>query len=401
MDELSRKAHDMIAHLQRHTHLSRELVALYFGRILMRISLGTLGVFLPIFFYKEYGYDLGMVIAIYISILSLPLLLLPLTTRLLGYLGIRRMIVIGVVASIFAIGSLYFFDFTPVLATLGYIFFNVLYRTLYWVPFHVDFSNNLDAHSRGRQLAILRNTADIILVMTPFIGGVLIASMGFNAVFLVSIAVMFASLFPLIYVQNTYERFSFGYIDTFMHLFARGNRTLLLAHGANGAQGVAVTVFWPIYVFILLDERFTAIGIIASLTIIAIIILRALIGNLFDRWSEKRVLVAGVILSTTGWIAKVFVQTPLQVFAADSYHNFGRTVNTLSFDAATYEQSADNGTFVDEYTVLKEMALAVGRILMLLLIAALLTFFDLRVAFIIAAVVALVMIVLNHKVSLK
>ena len=212
---------------------------------------------------------------------------------------------------------------------------------------------------------------------------------------------MVISLIPLWFISHTYERYSWGYVDTFMHLFARGNRPILLAHAANGAQGAVITIFWPIYVFILLDQRFAVLGIIASLTIVVVMALRTLVGRLFDTWSHKRMLVVGVVLATTGWVSKLFVQTPLEVFMADSYHNFGRTVNSLSFDATTYEQSADNGRYVDEYTALKEMALSVGRIVMLLLIAALVAVFDLRVAFVLAAVVALFMLILNKRVKVS
>jgi MFS family permease len=367
----------------------------------MRISLGALGVFLPIFFFREYGYDLQMVIAIYTSVFGLHLLLTPVSSRLLGVIGTRRMILLGIVFVIFAIGSLYYFPAVPIYATVSYIFFTAIYRALYWVPYHVDFANALDAHMRGRQLAILRNVASIILIAVPTIGGLIITSAGFSTVFLFSVFVMLIALVPLWFMKHTYERYSWGYIDTFMHLFARGNRPILLAHAANGAQGVVITIFWPIYVFTLLDERFTALGVIASLTVLAVIGLRSFVGKMFDKWSHKKMLIVGVAMATTGWASKLFVQTPLEIFVADSYHNFGRTVNSLSFDATTYEQSADNGRYVDEYTALKEMALSVGRIVMLLLLAVLVAFFNLKIAFILAAIVALFMLVLNTKVKVQ
>ena len=401
MDELEQKAKRVVHTLYKKTHFSKDLVVLYTSRILMRISVGMLGVFLPIFFYREFGYDLQLVVAIYVSIFGIHLLITPISTRLLGIIGTKRMILLGMSFMILSIASLYYFPNNPAYATVAYIIFIAIYKALYWVPYHVDFSNALDAHMRGRQLAILRNVASVVLIAVPMIGGVIIATAGFSAVFLFSIVVMLVAVIPLWFMSNTYEKYSWNYVETFMHLFARGNRTLFLAHAANGAQGIAVSVFWPIYVFTLLDERFTILGVIASLTIVVVIALRTLVGKLFDTWSHKRVLVVGVVMATTGWVSKLFVQTPMEIFMADSYHNFGRTVNSLSFDATTYEQAADNGRYVDEYTALKEMALSVGRIVMLLLIAALFAVFDIRVAFILAASVALVMLVLNKSTKIK
>lgn len=389
------KVASIIHRLHARTHISRDLAALYASRVLTRIAFGSLGVFVPIFFYKEFSYDLEFVIALYLVMFGLFLLMVPLTVRLLRTLGTRRMLMLGLLAAGLSAVSLYYFPYDPLIATVSYAFFAALYRGLYWVPYHVDFAHSLDSKMRGRQLAFLRNIASAILIAVPMIGGFIITVAGFPVLFLFSIVLVVVSMIPLCFMQHTYERYSWGYAETFFHLFKRANRKLFLANAANGAQGVALTILWPIYVFVLLDERYTALGIIVSLTVVVVIILRALVGRLFDKWSQKKVLVVGVVLATTGWVSKLFVQTPFEIFTADSYHNFGQTVNKLSFDATTYEQSADNGRFIDEYTTLKEMALNIGRVLMLLGVAVLLTAYDLRIAFIVAAGVSLLMIFLN------
>tara|TARA_B100000745_G_scaffold292473_1_gene233380 strand:- start:38797 stop:40002 length:1206 start_codon:yes stop_codon:yes gene_type:complete len=401
MHDLSTKVKDVLHSLYARTHISHDLAVLYTSRTLMRISLGALGVFLPIFFYKEFGYDLQVVLAIYLSLFGIQLLLTPISAKFLQIIGTRSMLIFGVLFVTGSITALYYFPLNPTIAVLAYIGLAAIYRALYWIPYHVDFATSLDRRMRGRQLAILRNIASVVLIAVPMIGGVIITSAGFSMVFLFSIVIMLVSIVPLFFMHNTYERFSWNYIESFRHLFARGNRSIFLANAASGAQGVAITIFWPIYVFTLLNERYTALGIIASLTVLVVIMLRAFAGKLFDTWSQKKILVVGVVMATTGWVSKLFVQTPLQIFAADSYHNFGRTVNTLSFDATTYEQSADNGRYIDEYTAVKEMALSVGRIVMLLIISTLLVFFDLRVAFVLAAIVAVFMIVLNKGVKVS
>ncbi len=382
------------------THFSRDLIALFGNRTLMRISLGVLGVFLPIFFYKEFNYDLEVVLAIFIALYALYMLFIPVGVQILSRIGTRKMIMLGMCFGLVSIMALYFFPLHPAIAAVAYVITNAIHRTLYWVPYHVDLSHALDKTMRGRQLAILGNIASVILVLVPLAGGVIITAFGFSTVFLISICIMLISMAPLWFLNTTFEQYSWRYIETFKHLFARRNRALFLAHASNGAQGAVTLFFWPVYVFMLLDERYTVLGLIASLTIVVVVALRWLIGELFDRWSHERVLMVGVLMATTGWISKIFVQTPFQVMAADSYHNAGRTVNTLSFDAVTYEQSADNGRYVDEYTALKEMALSLGRVAMLLVIFALASLVDIRIVFVIAATVALFMLVLNKKVSL-
>ena len=139
MSTLEKKVTKVMERLYQKTHFSRDLVALYISRTLMRISFGALGVFLPIFFFKEYNYDLQMVIAIFVSIFGIHMLLTPISARLLNVLGTRPMIAAGIAFAALSIGSLYYFPQNPGLATLGYIIFLSIYRALYWVPYHIDF----------------------------------------------------------------------------------------------------------------------------------------------------------------------------------------------------------------------------------------------------------------------
>lgn len=400
MRTLQEQVERMVAIAYTKGHLSRDLIAIFSNRTLMRISFTVLGVFLPIFFYTEFNYDLEVVFAIYIALYGICILLIPLGVRLLSRIGMRRMIMLGVSFAIVSLMALYLFPISPVYAALAYVMAEAIYRTLYWIPYHVDLANALDKSHRGRQLAILNNISNAVLVFAPLVGGIIITAFGFQFIFLFSIVVMLISMIPLWFLSNTYERYSWGYLETFMILFSRRNRSLFLAHAASGAQSAIILFFWPIFVFVLLDERLTVLGLITTLTIVVVIVLRLIIGELFDRWDRQRVVALGVVLATTGWLSKIFIQTPFQVLAADSYHRAGHTINRLSFDAMTYEQASDNGRYVDEYTALKDIADNTGRVLILLTIIALLSFFDMRVVFILAAFVALFMLALNERISL-
>ena len=61
------------------------------------------------------------------------------------------------------------------------------------------------------------------------------------------------------------------------------------------------------------------------------------------------------------------------------------------FDALTYEKAADQGHYVDEYTVIHEMAIQYGKVLMLLFVLFLTLFFNIEWTFILAALASLAM----------
>lgn len=54
-----------------------------------------------------------------------------------------------------------------------------------------------------------------------------------------------------------------------------------------------------------------------------------------------------------------------------------------------YEQAVDSGHYIDEYTVLREIALGIGRVAMLLFLVAVTSIFSIGASFFVAAVVSL------------
>ena len=132
----------------------------------------------------------------------------------------------------------------------------------------------------------------------------------------------------------------------------------------------AELVVWPLLVFLILDGQYIALGAIAALTLLAVCALRILTGHFFDRGSKHAVLSWGAWLSSSGWILRMFAATPFSVVAVNTYYGFGQAVSNTSVGIFFYEYAADNGRYVDEYTALKEIALGIGRTLMLVIVGA-------------------------------
>ena len=383
--------------VKKRANISKDLALLFISRVLMRVSLGALGVFLPIYFYEQFGYQVLPVIMIFVAIYSLHLLLAPIFARLFHIWGMRKMMILGIGMATLSFITLYLFPKSPEIGIVAYIFTVSLYRSSYWVPYQVDLARELDESRRGRQLALMANISDLLSVAVPFLGGVAIALAQFENVFLFASFLMLLAILPLLFVSDVYEYYSWSYLETFKKLFSSENRPLFIAQAANGAQGVVTLFFWPLYLYFISHGDYAKLGFITSLTILAIMIIRHFTGKWIDKMSARNALFAGVALSASGWLLKLFVHTPVQAVAVDTYHRVGRTVNGLSFSAVTYEQSADSGSFIDEYTTLKELAQNVGRVFMLILVATLIFYLgvNIRVAFLVAAFVTLLMIFLD------
>ncbi|MFC1720887.1 MFS transporter [Patescibacteria group bacterium] len=377
--------------------ISKNLAWLYTGRVLLQAAFGVIGLFLPIFFFTKFDNSFTAVLIIYAINFGLVLFLYPIASRILNSFSLKKMMIIAVPFALISIFSLYFWDYNPYLILVIFTLAIIIYKLLYWLPYHVDFAKFTDEDIRGRQISLLRNIAQIIGTIMPFVGGALIAYFTFSGAFLVSAFLFLFSIIPAFFIESTREHYSWGYLETFKKLFHKENRGMFIAFTADGFQSIVSAIIWPIFIFMLFDEKYLTVGIVSSLTIFAIIIIRTFIGNLLDTWNQKRMVVIGSIFNTTGWIVKLFIETAFQVFIADTYHNVGRVIHRTSVDTTQYDQAADNGHYVDEYTVLREMSLNIGRILMIGIAFIISFFFSIKFIFIFAAVATLFVTLINEQ----
>lgn len=92
-----------------------------------------------------------------------------------------------------------------------------------------------------------------------------------------------------------------------------------------------------------------------------------------------------------GWVVKIFVLTAFHIFVAGLYHSLTRILTRTTFETMFYELAADQGHYVDEFTVLREMAIQLGKVVTLLLVSIIALFFAIQWTFVIAAVSALLL----------
>lgn len=373
------------------SEISRDLKALYGHRVLLRIGFGITTVFTVALIYQYFNNSFLAVALVYGLMHVVVFFLTPISSILIRRWGVRSMILAAVPTVMLSTVGMYQFAADGTYALYGLLMFILgmgMYKVLYWVPYQVDFSLLLDRRRRGSQIALLRNLADLVIVAMPFVGGLIVASLGFETLYLIALFVISLGIVPLFFIETAYEKYSWSYGETLKELVSARNRTLVLAYIGDGIQAMALNAVWPLLVFILLDEEYVALGLITALTLFAILLLRLVTGNLFDKWNKSKLIIIGAVLASSGWVLKVLVATPFQVFLADTYHGMGRTVNKTSFDAMTYEQAADNGRYIDEYTTLKEMSLALGRILLLVFTSIVIAYLGLRIGFIVALVLS-------------
>lgn len=334
--------------------------ALALHRYTARFGLSLAHIFAWIFIF-QYFYVLSENVSYALAGLALSYALSEITVALLTPWaasrtrhGLRRSMVYGTLALAAAYASLGV-AFLGSLGDvgLGIMLFAVLiggYRALYFVPYATAYSG------RGSL------TMEICIGIAPFLAGILLAWMLSPEILLfVSALVVLLSIFPLALVMDTVERFSWRYRETFHQLFAASHRAIVLRSYLDGAESAVLLIVWPVVAFLIVGWSYPVLGAIIAATYLAVIVVRSLFGSALDRATP--VVRASVTLSA--WTMRLLVASPIAIILVDVFHRG----SIAGGQDARHEMVADNNTYLDEYTALKEISFALGRVSLAAIVA--------------------------------
>lgn len=388
-------------------NLTHNFRMIYFSRITINSATQLMGLFLPIFLYQFLDFSLFWVIIYYlISDLLYASLVAVGCRQLMNRFGIKRSLQISVFfgaafyAAFFLINH-YIVPNSQLVA--GYqlwwlaptIFFSLFFRLTHWIPFHTNIAKLTEHHIRASQLSFMEATMMALGAVMPIIAGLALEYLGYSTLFFLAVSIYLISLIPFSQLPRVKEKFSWSYKETWRRFLSKKMRGSVLAYAGDGAESVVGAIIWPIFIWQLLSGNYLQVGAISSVIILATIILQIMVGSLMDNLPSRRWLRYGTILYAFGWILKALVNSAFQVFLFSTYHNLSRVFARTSFDALNYDIAADQGHYVDEYTVIREMAIVFGKALMCLFIILISPFLALRYLFLVAALASLLMSLLK------
>ena len=177
-----------------------------------------------------------------------------------------------------------------------------LYRAFYRAPYELE-------HRAVAPQSQPLFTVELFLGFTPFLAGLAVA-MGIWYPYLLFVAALInaLALIPLLFTLTVYETYSWNYRQAFAELIAAKNQPLAVSGVLAGAGGALLFLIWPILLYFELSPQPLVLGAAFSAALLTLLIVRS---------RHARVLI---------------------------------------------DQHADGATYIDEYTVLKEMSLAIGRL---------------------------------------
>ena len=369
--------------------LSSGYIALYSGRMIQFVALGLVGLFLPIFLYTKFNYNANLVFLFYLLGHLTYAVILPLGAKGLNKMGFRRALRWSVLFDSLFYVFLYFYDYNPIIIVICAFISITIARVLFWLPYHTEFAVFTSRKERGKEYGLMSATKSFLDVLMPFVSGLLITFFGFKLVFPISIIIMLTSVIPFLALESPHEKFTWGYFETWKNYFSRDNRKIVLANMANGAENAVGIIIWPIFIWQTLNGNYFAVGSLSSLIVLVTIILQLGTGRYCDLLDKRKILKWGTFAYAFGWIIKIFVLTAFQIFIAGTYHSLVQIFKDTPFDTLNYQLLADHGHYLDEYTVLKEIGIQLGKVIMLFFAIFIASTFGLNYTFALAAIASL------------
>lgn len=285
------------------------------------------------------------------------ILMTPVAGRFFANGMVRAMILalVALAASLIVLGAAISGAIDPGSGIVAFAVLLGIYRGFYATPFA------LVQNGLGIESAMI----EIVFACVPLEVGFMLEVLGAAPAAVLFGAAFFAllSILPLVRF-NAYERFEWNYRETFGMLLEPVHRTFVVGSAIRGFEGAALFFLWPLFVFIMLGYSAFGLGVVLTASLLLVVAAHAL----FSHPKRTPSPLTSAVVATGSWIARFFAIGPVSIVLVQAA---GTSDPRRMREYLMHETYADGGSFLDEVTALKEIALGLGRLVFVLLFAGL------------------------------
>lgn len=368
-------------------HLAPQLRELYMTMGILNLAVAAIMIFEPIYFLKL-NYQLASIIIFYLVVYVMYFILMPLGAKVALRFGYNKSIIlssfflIGYYLSLLGLENSSFFLFTAVPAL-------AIQKSLYWPGYHSEFSRYGDSHEEGREVSN-REVIDMLgSVVGPFFGGLTLYLSNFDTLFSVVCLLILISNLPLFMIPEVFTPGAFSYVDAYRRLFDPENRRAVLSFLGYGEEFI-VLVLWPIYMYTFVGNFLSLGSLVAVATLLTATVI-LYVGRATDHGNKHQVLKIGSVLYALSWLLRPFIINVAGIFWVDSFSRLTKRILSVPLMSIIYERGRETHHIMRS-SVLFEMSLVIGKILAMLFIIIIFSFWPLNawsIIFIVAALFTL------------
>lgn len=270
-----------------------ELSELYAAMMLKTFGLSLIGIFVPIYLYEE-GFSISQVVVFMVVNYAIRVVISWPLARLSDRLGPKGLMRVGLgltVAFLLMLLSISQIGWPLLLLALV----DGVAITLFYLGYHIDFSQAKKLDEFGREAERVFALAKIAAASAPFIGGLIATAFNPQATIATALVAMVVAGWSLSRSQSPPGKplKSLAKLD-----FKRYGRSYL-SIAALGVDQTSTVVFWPFFaaLFIFSGEIYFQLGLVTSVSAVSAILVVHALGKLVDKHR------GGLLLQYSSWLS--------------------------------------------------------------------------------------------------
>ncbi|MFH1977714.1 MAG: MFS transporter [Candidatus Aenigmatarchaeota archaeon] len=347
--------HGIIHNIHRAFKTKEELKEIYLTTILNSIAIALVGIFIPVYLFQSAFYLNEVALFMIAFWITLGLFSL-ITAKIVTIIGPKHTITLSIPFTIVHFILLVIINDIPSSIFYAIAVLGGIGASLYWIPLNSEFIKSSDKIHEGEEIGHLLALPRIAAIMAPVFGGIILVSFGFPTLFLIAIFFLIVCVLPLFITKDYKRSFHFTYSDMRFSLDKRLVFLLLV----NGSVVMSDYLLWTLYIFIHFTD-FILLGVASSFAGVGVAIFTLFIGKLTDKYDRGTLLKIGAIAYAFVWFGRMFATTQFEILTLSLLGGMFYTfIPILSF-AMFCDVTRDKNILRN--TVVRELWLAVGRVL--------------------------------------
>jgi len=200
----------------------------------------------------------------------------------------------------------------------------------FWSSYYYSLSRNSDHRRVGSNLGTVNFLLNLVTMISPALGGVIIASLGYSNLFLLGLVLIVIALIFTILMDNVKIRDKISWQEFATWMSEPGFRRLGLTFAGHYFNN-GMLLLWPLYIFILLGTS-TKVGLLYSSSLLLAMIISYGVGNVIDKNKSRKPFVVSAGVLSFFWIIRSFITGFWSVVLVNTFDRITSSFHWLFFD---------------------------------------------------------------------
>jgi len=240
-----------------------------------------------------------------------------------------------------------------------------LQNPLYWLSYRSLFATEGVLSNLGREVGFSAITTQMAGIAGPVLGGVIITVWGFPSLFIVALIIVVMSGVPFFLMPKHKHTYSASFKDVIEWLKKPKHRNEELSFLGRRIDDFVLTLFWPIFVFLILGD-FEKQGLLASLGLIASALMVYIAGRVFDTKHSYKAYRFGVVANSIIWLLRGFGRNLGQLLMVETSANAVSPFYWVTYDSLLYERAREKDEKIIVFMMGRHLVINIAMIIVLL-----------------------------------